>query len=240
MPIIFAICFILIVSIVIFRNTTKGKGIYGEWLVKGELGRTQENKKYVFHDCRFRQGDKTIQIDHIVISSKGVLVIETKNYTGRIYGDDKQQEWVQVLQYGKTKNKFYSPVKQNASHCYFVKSLLKNNVPIVSIVVFIQDNTEFIKSDNVVDLSKLRRYIKRLPDVIVTDQIVEIAETITKNMDSEITNKEHLQNIKLMKNKIDCNICPRCGSNLVLRKGKYGEFMGCANYPKCKFIKKDY
>ena len=31
--------------------------------------------------------------------------------------------------------------------------------------------------------------------------------------------------------------CPECGSPLVIRKGKYGEFIACSNYPKCKYIK---
>jgi len=29
--------------------------------------------------------------------------------------------------------------------------------------------------------------------------------------------------------------CPLCGNALVLRNGKYGEFLGCSNYPKCKY-----
>lgn len=33
--------------------------------------------------------------------------------------------------------------------------------------------------------------------------------------------------------------CPTCGSPLVIRKGKYGAFVGCSNYPKCKYIKQD-
>lgn len=33
-------------------------------------------------------------------------------------------------------------------------------------------------------------------------------------------------------------VCPECGSPLVIRKGKYGEFTACSNYPKCKYIKK--
>lgn len=33
------------------------------------------------------------------------------------------------------------------------------------------------------------------------------------------------------------DICPKCGGKLVKRKGKYGEFIGCSNYPKCHFIK---
>ena len=33
--------------------------------------------------------------------------------------------------------------------------------------------------------------------------------------------------------------CPECGSSLVLRKGKYGEFTACSNYPTCKYIKSE-
>jgi len=30
-------------------------------------------------------------------------------------------------------------------------------------------------------------------------------------------------------------ICPICGSKLVIRKSKYGEFLGCSSFPKCKY-----
>ena len=33
--------------------------------------------------------------------------------------------------------------------------------------------------------------------------------------------------------------CPECGSPLVIRKGKFGEFVACSNYPKCKYIKQE-
>ena len=32
-------------------------------------------------------------------------------------------------------------------------------------------------------------------------------------------------------------ICPSCGSPLVVRYSKFGKFIGCSNYPKCKFTK---
>lgn len=31
--------------------------------------------------------------------------------------------------------------------------------------------------------------------------------------------------------------CPNCGHPLVIRKGRYGEFVACSNFPTCKFIK---
>lgn len=33
--------------------------------------------------------------------------------------------------------------------------------------------------------------------------------------------------------------CPECGGDLVVRKGRYGEFVACSNFPECKYIKKD-
>ena len=34
-------------------------------------------------------------------------------------------------------------------------------------------------------------------------------------------------------------ICPECGSELVIRNGRYGKFTACSNYPTCKYIKKE-
>ena len=34
-------------------------------------------------------------------------------------------------------------------------------------------------------------------------------------------------------------MCPECGHPLVIRKGKYGEFVACSNFPECKYIKQE-
>ncbi len=33
--------------------------------------------------------------------------------------------------------------------------------------------------------------------------------------------------------------CPKCGSNLVLKHGRFGEFTACGNYPECRYIKQE-
>ena len=33
--------------------------------------------------------------------------------------------------------------------------------------------------------------------------------------------------------------CPKCGKQLVLRSGSYGEFVSCSGYPKCKYVKQN-
>ena len=34
-------------------------------------------------------------------------------------------------------------------------------------------------------------------------------------------------------------VCPQCGNKLVIRKGRFGEFIACSNYPECKYIKRE-
>lgn len=36
-------------------------------------------------------------------------------------------------------------------------------------------------------------------------------------------------------NSISKGYCPNCNHKLVVKNGKYGEFLGCSNYPYCKF-----
>jgi DNA topoisomerase-1 len=33
-------------------------------------------------------------------------------------------------------------------------------------------------------------------------------------------------------------LCPKCGSVMYIREGKYGKFLGCSNYPNCTQTKK--
>lgn len=62
------------------------------------------------------------------------------------------------------------------------------------------------------------------------------------NINSKENKKEHVQNIRRNvrenKKKEEQGICPKCGGELVERKGKYGVFIGCSNYPKCHFTRK--
>lgn len=32
--------------------------------------------------------------------------------------------------------------------------------------------------------------------------------------------------------------CPKCGADLLVRKGPYSEFLGCSDYPRCKYTEK--
>jgi len=47
------------------------------------------------------------------------------------------------------------------------------------------------------------------------------------------------KNMSKVKPKKTGEMCPKCGSPMVYRHGKYGEFEACSNFPKCKYIKQN-
>lgn len=233
---------VLVIGITVLAAYLKSpsvRGKRGENRVRRIIGKTQEGLRYVFNNYKIVDEGMSCQIDHILINQNGVFVIETKNYSGNIYGMDEQREWTQVLAYGKVKNKIYNPVKQNNTHVYRIRKILPKEFPLVSIVVFVQNNTQHINSKVAIPLYSLYDYIGKNRGITLSpEKIEEAAKLLQEAQATEITKKEHIENIHLMRDKIAQNICLRCGGKLVLRRGKYGQFYGCENYPNCKFIKK--
>lgn len=227
---------IVIVIAVAYSKAPKSKGRLGEKAVIRVIGPTVPRVRYLINDLKIRlPNGKTAQIDHILINKKGIFVIETKNYSGNIYGNDNQLEWTQVLNYGRVKNKIYNPVKQNKTHVYYISKMLDKRYPIISAVVFVQGNTQYINSDNVYSLSELKELINSGEDILDDAQMKELYNKISAKYDNTITNSEHIKNIATTRHSVERGICPRCGNKLVLRQGRNGKFMGCQNYPNCKF-----
>ena len=235
-----ALAFVLSVALIWLFGTPKGKGLLGELRVRRIIGRTAPGKRYVINDYTFRLDGRTVQIDQIVINRNGVYVIETKNYSGRIYGSDSQKSWVQSLAGGRVKNRFYSPVKQNQAHVYRLGELLGGGVYLSSLVVFVQNNTKYIISDRVIPISALKSRLmlpqKKKP--YTEKEMADIYNALCSARSTDITKKEHVSRIKDNVRKINEGICPRCGKALTKRSGAYGDFYGCTGYPNCTFTKK--
>ena len=80
---------------------------------------------------------KTSEIDLLVVSKKGLLVFECKNYAGNVYGDAQRNKWIQYL--GKKKSFFYNPFMQNRSHVKHLKKYLEvyGDIPMIPMVATI-------------------------------------------------------------------------------------------------------
>jgi hypothetical protein len=84
-------------------------------------------------------GDGTTEIDHVLVSRFGVFVIETKDFSGWIFGNATDKTWTQVR--FRRKSKFQNPILQNYRHVCAVRGLLDFLPPeaVKSVVVFSGD-----------------------------------------------------------------------------------------------------
>ena len=91
----------------------------------------------IFHDLYVpTRGGNYSQIDLVLLTKAGLIVFEVKDYSGWLFGNGRQQQWTQVLNYGKEKHRFYNPILQNEQHIAHLKRYLQRNIPIFSIIVF--------------------------------------------------------------------------------------------------------
>lgn len=220
------------------------KGVFGEKLVKSYLNSLDKTKYTSINNVLLEREGKTTQIDHIVVSTYGIFVIESKNYKGIVIGNDSLEYWTQVL--GRRSYKLYNPVKQNKAHINFLSNSCKSleGLPLISIIVFttraelrvsseievvyVKDLIKTIKKHNIEWLSDIRKEG-------ITNQINKL------NVVDKTTRTGHVNNLKKTQrgyiNKIKKWVCPKCGRTLVFKTGKFGEFLGCTGYPRCNYRK---
>ena len=191
--------FPLLIATVIVK-TPWFKGLFGEWLVRLSAQFLLDPKEYrSIHNVTLHTPDGTTQIDHIFVSRFGVFVVETKNYSGWIFGDEHQPMWTQKI-FKKT-NKFQNPLRQNYKHVKALEALL-NRPPeqIHSVVVFVGGSEFKTKMpSNVTYAGGYISYIKSKTEVCLSLSEVEEVTTairIGRMTPSFATNREHVQNVK--------------------------------------------
>lgn len=227
----------LIVFFIVYKSVFKRKikGYIGEYKVSKILNRLNKKKYFIFNDIKIMINGSISQIDHIVISTYGIFVIETKNYKGVIKGNESSKEWKQVL--NKKTRTFYNPILQNQGHVYALQYLFKGikDLPFYSIIVFtdksdLKTNTKTA----VVYSSQLLRLIKQFKEK-------KIENSILKELNYRLNNNGKSNYKQAIYSKTKSSLlkenCPKCGNTLINRVGKFGKFIGCTNYPTCNFTK---
>ena len=191
----------------------------------------------------------TSEIDLVYITQCGIFVIESKNYSGWIFGDEKSSYWTSMLP-NKQKNRFYNPILQNMTHMRWLSKYLGDDekaVPMFSLIVFSErcelkkisyekDHLLVIKRDDLI--AAIRNTMKVRPAVMTEEEVEKIFRQLSPltHADAE-TKASHIEEIKKKE-----TICPWCGSELVLRTARKGQsagnqFWGCSGYPKCRYTR---
>ncbi len=161
LPILFGYC------VGRFKRRTVENENNGEAQVRHLLAEYCKNRDaHILNNVTLRLEDgSTTQIDHILITTKGIFVLETKHYSGWIFANPKSKFWTQTIFY--LKNRFQNPIFQNYKHVKAIKKLFPflESKFIYNVVVF-SGEAEFktSKPDNVFYLEELIPAIEQYAD----------------------------------------------------------------------------
>ena len=219
------------------------KGYYGEKTTQFGLWLFL-NKKYTrLHDLIVEIDGTTTQIDHVCLSRYGIFVIETKNYSGWIFGSAEDRQWTQVFK-NRAKYRFQNPLFQNRLHTRAISKQLGMSSELVhSIIVFISSASN-IKTELPANVTnspfQAARYIKSFREEFFTDaQVQGFAQKLAEMHPTAAIARKHKRDLKKRGEGKDS--CPKCGRGLVQRIVKKGANKGnvilaCPGYPKCRHI----
>lgn len=218
------------------------RGWIGEKITTFRIWLSLNAKTYVrFHNLIIPGKNGTTQIDHLLVSRYGLFIIETKNKKGWIFGSANQPKWTQVI-YGK-KYSFQNPLRQTFRQKKILCEFLDLDETMVHTIVYFVGNCKFKTQlpDNI-NTTGLGRYIKQFQNQIISiEDVHRVSKAIEKHLsESPLSKRDHIKSLR--KRQSSNTICPRCGSTLKKRIVKQGsnagaEFLGCENYPKCRFTK---
>ena len=215
------------------QNRKLKRGEEGERLVASILEGDPSFHRLINNLVLLGDNQMSHQIDHILIRSNGIFVIETKNYFGNITGLEDDSYWIKSFPYkGKIKTEtFHNPLKQNQSHIRMIKRIIGRDYPIYCFIVFIQNNADGIDLFNVCGPQDI---LKRINLITIDNPMNEAAiENVYNTLlyaEADVNDEMHLANIKKtikerrdyqkeLRLAIEKKICPDCGGILSIIPG---------------------
>jgi len=91
---------------------------------------------------------------------------------------------------------------------------------------------------DIVDIAFTARMEEELDEIAQEDKDwVQVVQDFYTPFEKDLQNASlHMEKVKLP-DELTEEICPECGKPLAIKMGRYGKFLACTGYPKCKYTK---
>jgi hypothetical protein len=196
-------------NIKLLRTVTRlNRGTWSERDLILRLLKEGVSSDKIFHDLFIEKKDGTYsQIDIVVLTEVGFVVIEVKDFSGWIFGFGNNEKWVHIL--GKMKYPFYNPVFQNDGHIRNLKNKISksDNISFYSLIVF-YGNCELKKISNIPNTTfviKSNKLIKTFNSILQNQNTldcnnmsdsIEVLNVGVKNGGVKEIKSQHIQDLK--------------------------------------------
>ena len=152
----------------------------------------------------------TTEIDLLAITPGGVIVAECKEYSGEIYGSERDTYWRQehdeVYSYRDVERQFYNPMKQNYGHIRHLKKILGEELDYKSLIVFSNRCNVYVGRHGDVNtrLGQVKNCLRhakdlyaQMPDTLSKAEVNAMHEKLKQYTNvSRAVKKEHIRQCK--------------------------------------------
>ncbi len=185
-------------------------GDQGESIINRHLQRLMKDDEYFLNNLLLpmMNGHKT-EVDAVLITHKGIYCVESKNWVGKIKGNNNDERWVQEyhdrrLGYKKHRN----PVKQNELHCDTINEILEEELDVYEIdkiyqcihnvVIFshLQDQSELYSNCTFDILDFKEYYMTRRNEIDDEETLKDIYDILSKFKATHEELEEHKREIE--------------------------------------------
>ena len=196
---------LLILGAILFRVFRANiLGWLGEMVLHWKLKHVLDQQQYiVMHDIMLpTEEGTTTQIDHIVVSQWGIFVIETKTYSGTIYGKKGEPQWTVKYHFRRKGFPRQNPLRQNYKHIATLAECLGIGQEYFKTIVAFANSAKFGKElpPEVMHIRDVVEYIreKSTEAIIPQEQIREVADAIVawQNTLSHAQKAAHVANLR--------------------------------------------
>ncbi|WP_335404841.1 nuclease-related domain-containing protein [Neobacillus drentensis] len=223
---------------------TLRSGYNGERNINYYLGQIPPKRYLIFHDLRLPYGKGYFQIDVLLLSPRGILMIDGKNHSGKLTIEKNQM----IQDYLGNRVIYENPIEQAHRHnlllTYFLEKHTIPPVPIDSLIAICKSSTEVcispeytVAEKKVCRVSDLLRkidgfYHQHNKNILDHKTIEKIKKLLIKDHTPLIT--DLLQKFAIHKTDIITGVqCPKCLQCAMKYKRK---IWLC---PTCQFISQD-
>lgn len=203
------------------------RGLEGEKRTLQALKRTPLDM-LVLKDLAFCYGEITTQIDFLVITSRCMIVMESKNWKSHLR-IDSTGEFIDT-----EGHRWDNPIAQNAAHKEFICQLLPQFADrIVNLIVWVNEKAVLDRENASEEVIKQIVYVKNLSNTILS---------IHRSYADDIMNREEQKKVanailSYCDEHTPTKHCPICGKKMVKKQGKESDFWGCSGYRDgCRYI----
>ncbi len=122
----------------------------------------------IFEQVTLRAQHGMSTIDYVMVSPYGIFVISICRYSGVLFGDAKDGEW--LLKSGRQKEIIYSPLWENRKHSNALEAKL-GKVKMIPVVVLVNARMKGESDPRVVRLKNLTHYMMRQKSGRISEEV---------------------------------------------------------------------